>query len=87
VACLSVEPPTITKMLARLEKAGFVKRRRDPNKAKQWRVYMTAKGREVEKAVNDHWTRMEAKATQGLSPADKRTFVELAARVRNNLLD
>jgi DNA-binding MarR family transcriptional regulator len=42
---LSVEPPTITKMLTRLEKAGFLKRRRDPAHAKQWRVYLTATGR------------------------------------------
>ncbi len=86
VGCLSVEPPTVTKMLARLEKAGFVKRRRDPKHKKQWRVYLTAKGKQVEKHVEEHWARMEARATQGLTPAEKRTFVELAKRVRENLV-
>ena len=85
VGCLSVEPPTVTKMLARLEKAGFLKRRRDPKYKKQWRVYLTAKGKHVEKAVQEHWTRMEALATHGLAAAEKRTFIELATRVRENL--
>ena len=85
VGCLSVEPPTVTKMLARLEKAGFVKRRRDPKLTKQWRVYLTAKGKQTQKPVEDHWTRMEALATRGLTPGEKKTFVALAARVRENL--
>ena len=87
IGCLSVEPPTVTKMLARLEKAGFVKRRRDPKIKKLWRVYLTAKGKQVEKAVQEHWTRMEAHATRGLTPAEKRAFVEIATRVRQNLTE
>ncbi|HEY1957050.1 MAG TPA: MarR family transcriptional regulator [Polyangiaceae bacterium] len=86
VGCLSVEPPTVTKMLARLEKAGFVKRRRDPRFKKQWRVYLTAKGKQIEKDVQAHWTRMEARATHGLTAAEKRSFIETAARVRSNLI-
>ncbi|XXV34779.1 MarR family transcriptional regulator [Sorangium sp. So ce1504] len=36
---LGVEPPTVTKALGRLEKAGLVVRRRDPNDARVSRVY------------------------------------------------
>jgi DNA-binding MarR family transcriptional regulator len=85
VGSLSVEPPTVTKMLARLERAGWVKRRRDAKLKKQWRVYLTAKGKAVEAAVKDHWTRMEARATRGLSQAEKKAFVEIAAKLRENL--
>lgn len=85
VGCLSVEPPTVTKMLARLERAGFVKRRRDPKNKKQWRVYVTSKGRRIEKAVQDHWTHMEERATRGLGATEKRAFIELATRIRDNL--
>ena len=82
---LSVEPPTITKMLARLEKTGFVKRRRDPQHPKQWRVYLTPKGKKVEAAVKKHWDAMDALATRGLAPVEVRTFVELALRVRDGV--
>ena len=83
---MSVEPPTVTKMLARLDRAGFVKRRRDPKFKKQWRVFLTPKGKQIEKAVQDHWTRMEERATHGLTQAEKKAFVDIAARVRSNLV-
>jgi DNA-binding MarR family transcriptional regulator len=83
---LSVEPPTVTKMLARLERAGFVKRRRDAKLKKQWRVYLTAKGKHVEQAVKDQWARMEAHATRGLTPSEKRAFVEVSVKIRENLI-
>ena len=85
IGCLHVEPPTVTKMLARLERAGFVKRRRDAKLKKQWRVYLTAKGKQAEQAVKDHWARMEAHATRGLTSSEKRAFVEIALKMRENL--
>jgi MarR family transcriptional regulator, organic hydroperoxide resistance regulator len=85
VGRLSVEPPTVTKMLARLEKSGFVKRRRDPHRVKQWRVYLTPQGKRVERQVQEHWARMEALATEGLTAEEQRTFIQLAIRVRDNL--
>lgn len=86
IGYLHVEPPTVTKMLARLERAGFVKRRRDAKLKKQWRVYLTANGKQIEQAVKDHWARMEAHATRGLTPAEKRTFVEISLKIRENLI-
>ncbi|MFT3836573.1 MAG: MarR family transcriptional regulator [Myxococcaceae bacterium] len=84
---LNVEPPTMTKMLARLEKAGFVKRKRDPKSARQWRVYLTAQGKKVEPLVHAHWSKMDSRATQGLSAEEQRLFVELAIRIRDNMRD
>jgi len=82
---LTVEPPTVTKMLARLEKAGFVKRRRDPTHAKQWRVYLTSQGKKAEHSVQAHWAKMDDLATRGLSAEEQRTFIALAVRIRDNL--
>src|SRR5215218_3429341 len=39
VARLGVEPPTVTKMLQRLERAGLLRRERDPDNHRLWRVY------------------------------------------------
>jgi DNA-binding MarR family transcriptional regulator len=85
VTCLSVEPPTVTKMLARLERAGFVTRKKDPERPKQWRVYLTAKGRKAEGDVKAHWDKMEARATARLSTKERATFRELALKVREGL--
>ncbi len=87
IAQLNVEPPTVTKMLARLEKTGFVRRKRDPKSARQWRVYLTAQGKKVEPQVHAHWAKMDERATRGLSAEEQQSFVELAIRIRDNLRD
>ncbi|MGD8967436.1 MAG: MarR family transcriptional regulator, partial [Anaerolineae bacterium] len=44
---LHVTPATVTKMLQRMEKAGFVARKPDTEDARVSRVYLTQAGREV----------------------------------------
>src|SRR3712207_9018120 len=45
---LGVEPPTITKMLRRLEGCGLVDRRQDSEDARSFLVYLTREGRSEE---------------------------------------
>jgi DNA-binding MarR family transcriptional regulator len=45
---LHVVPATVTKMLQRMEKAGFVSRRPDPEDQRVSRVYLTDAGREIQ---------------------------------------
>ena len=54
-ARLGVEPPTVTKMLRRLEDCGLVERRPDPSDARSFRVYLTDRGRDLEGPVAGCW--------------------------------
>jgi len=47
-ASMEVEPPTATKMLQRMERAGLIERRPDPEDARVSRVYLTERGRALE---------------------------------------
>ncbi|CAN5679822.1 MarR family winged helix-turn-helix transcriptional regulator [soil metagenome] len=82
---LGVEPPTVTKMLRRLEACGLVQRRADPTDARSFRVYLTGDGRGLEGPVLRCWERAEESALAGLSAGDRRTFRRLLIRVRSNL--
>jgi len=82
---LGVEPPTVTKMLRRLEGCGLVERSQDPADARSFRIYLTQKGRGLEEPVARCWAQTEQTALAGLSPGDRRTFRKLLSRVRNNL--
>src|SRR5215207_5012257 len=82
---LDVEPPTVTKMLRRLEGCGLVERSQDPADARSFRIYLTQKGRGLEEPVARCWAQTEQTALAGLSPGDRRTFRKLLSRVRNNL--
>ena len=82
---LGVEPPTVTKMLRRLEGCGLVERRQDPKDARSFRVYLTERGRALEDAVARCWAQTEATALAGLRSGERETFQKLLIRVRSNL--
>jgi DNA-binding MarR family transcriptional regulator len=82
---LGVEPPTITKMLRRLERCGLVSRHQDPEDARSFRVYLTDEGRSLEGPVNRCWERAEEKILAGMSAGERRTFHRLLTKVRANL--
>ena len=82
---LGVEPPTITRMLRRMERCGFVERRPDPADARSFRVHLTDKGRALEGPVTRIWGEVEEKTLQGISPEETLVLRRLLARVRKNL--
>jgi MarR family transcriptional regulator, organic hydroperoxide resistance regulator len=82
---LGVEPPTVTKMLRRLEKCGLVERCRDPRDARSFRVYLTGEGRSLEEPLARCWEMVEERTFAGMSVGERRTFRRLLAKVRANI--
>jgi len=82
---LGVEPPTVTKMLRRLEACGLVERRADPQDARSLRVYLTPRGRALEEPVVRCWEQAERTVLAGMSAEDRRAFRTSLNRVRKNL--
>jgi MarR family transcriptional regulator, organic hydroperoxide resistance regulator len=82
---LGVEPPTITKTLRRLERCGFVERRRDPRDARSFLVYLTGEGRALEEPLVRFWERVEERSLAGMSVGERRTLHRLLTKVRANL--
>jgi DNA-binding MarR family transcriptional regulator len=83
---LHVQPATITNMLKRMEKAGFVERRPDAKDRRVSRVYLTSAGRDIQDAVERMWGGLEIEAFAGLSPDEIATFRRLLVRIRDNLI-
>ena len=82
---LGVEPPTVTKMLRRLEVCGLLERRRDPSDARSFRVYLTQGGRELEGPVERCWEEVEERTLAGMSAGERKTFHRLLTKVRSNV--
>lgn len=82
---LGVEPPTVTRMIQRLEGCGLVVRWRDPDDARSFRVSLTEKGRSLEESVARCWSEVEEKAFAGISQEECRGLRDLLARIRSNL--
>jgi MarR family transcriptional regulator, organic hydroperoxide resistance regulator len=82
---LGVEPPTVTNMLSRMEKAGFLERRRDSKDARCTRVYLTKRGRELRESVERRWDAVEERAFARLTAEEETLLRGLLARIHDNL--
>jgi len=84
---LCVEPPTVTKMLQRMEQEGLLQRRADPEDARVSRVFLTDQGRALQKDVEAAWHSVDERTTAGLTFEERILLRRLLLQVRNNLTD
>lgn len=80
-----IQPATVTNMLQRLERGGFVERRPDSDDQRISRVYTTEKGRNIEEAVQEKWSQLEQEAFAGLSVEEGVLLRRLLLQVYQNL--
>jgi MarR family transcriptional regulator, organic hydroperoxide resistance regulator len=85
--CLCVELPTVTKMVQRMEAAGLVERRQDPDDARVSRVYLTPQSRELQEKVLAVWTRLEEKTLAGMTDTERMLLRRLLLQLWDNLSD
>ena len=82
---LGVEPPTITRMLQRLERSGLVERRADPHDARVLRVHPTPRSRLLEGTVRRAWAQLDEVLVAELGEAAAARLRELARAGTNAL--
>ena len=79
-------PATITKMLQRMEKAGFVQRRTDANDQHVSRVYLTEAGRSIQSQVQWVWDRMETDTFTGFDAEERLLLRRFLQCILQNLI-
>lgn len=82
---LGVEPPTIAKMVGRLEAAGFADRTPDPRDARAKLVSLTDQGADAAARVSAVWAELSALTHAGLTPDEAEQLTQLLARVTEQL--
>ncbi|ESA37972.1 transcriptional regulator [Leptolyngbya sp. Heron Island J] len=85
VDLMAVEPPTLTRMLNRLEKSGLVERQRDQIDARVWRIYLTEAGWALEEPIQRVWRELEARTIANLAIEERVLLRRLLMQVRRNL--
>ena len=84
-AHLQITPATTTKMIQRMEKAGFVQRRPDPQDQRLSRVYLTEAGRAIRSEVEAVWSQIEAETFAGFSSEEKDALRLTFRKIQTNL--
>jgi DNA-binding MarR family transcriptional regulator len=85
-AQLHVQPATMTKMVKRMEKAGFVERKSDPDDHRVSRVYLTDAGRDVQTQVEQVWHTLESETFAEFTIAEHALLRRFFLQMRENLL-
>ena len=82
---MAIEPPTTSKMLSRLERAGVIARNRSESDRRTVLVTLTEAGRVLEGPVNAAWRTLEEDTVGALTPEEQDQLLVLLGRVLESL--
>lgn len=82
---VDVEPITLSRMVDRLQEAGYVERRQDDADRRVWRIHLTDKARPILEELEALSDIFHADMLAGVSPEDRAAASRVLARVRENL--
>lgn len=82
---LDVEPITTCRMVDRLEQAGLVERRHDPNDRRAWQIFLTGAAMPLIDGMKDRASLLNTAALAGLSKSDQSNLVQMLDTIRQNL--
>lgn len=84
---LEVEPITLCRMVDRLEEAGHVERRRDPNDRRAWRIFLTDSSRPLLQQLRVIADDVFVDALAGIDEAGCDRLIATLQHIRANLAD
>jgi DNA-binding MarR family transcriptional regulator len=84
-SALSVQPPTITKMVARLGAQELVERRPSLSDGRSSSVYLTDKGTQLIAALDNRLKQMERIALEGLEAKERKRLRKALRQLERNL--
>ncbi|MFP4384503.1 MAG: MarR family winged helix-turn-helix transcriptional regulator [Spirochaetia bacterium] len=84
---LHITPATVSRMIRRLEKNGFLRRQSDPSDERISRVFLTQRGKDVEKEVKAALADLDRRAFGGFSRKERDDLLVYLARIKENLMN
>lgn len=82
---LRIKPATMTKMINRMEKTGFIRRETDPKDQRVSLIYLTEAGRAVQNDVQHIFERLNRELVAGFSPEEQVLLKCFLVKLRDNL--
>jgi MarR family transcriptional regulator, organic hydroperoxide resistance regulator len=82
---LELSTPTVTKAAMRMEAAGLIDRRPDPRDARLVRLFLSERGRALEKTIAEEMAQLARRSLATLSEDEVRALVAALTTIRRNL--
>ena len=86
VKATHLKAPTISVVLQKLEHDGYVRRTPDQYDLRATRVYLTEKGRDLDKKMKARIRAEEEEAMRNLTPSEYDTLLKLLEKLKSNML-
>ena len=84
---MDIEPITLGRHIDRLEEAGWVERRPDPDDRRAWRIFLTDKVQPVLEEMENIAIEVRNDAMVDFSSMERERFIDDLIRVKSNLAD
>ena len=81
-----LRPPTVSVILKRMEAEGIVERKSNPQDKRSVSVYLTKKGRELDKSNIERVKALDAVALSNVTEEEISALMALLPKIRDNLL-
>lgn len=85
IKLLELDPSTVTRMVQRLEQAGFVTRQPDPADRRAVLVETTPAGEALRREVGQVWQELEDRTLAGIAAEDRAALMRLLGLLEANL--
>ena len=82
---LEMEPIAVGRVIDRLQKAGFIERRADPQDRRVWRLHLLPKAHAIVDDMEQMSTELFQAAQRGIGAAEMKTMIGVLARMKDNL--
>lgn len=82
---IGVAPPTVTKVLTGMERAGLLTREADSQDARASRVWLSERGRSLRDPVEQLWQAVEGAVLRGLDRSERDLVQRALARMLDNI--
>ena len=83
---LGMDSAGTTRVVQRLEQAGFVRRRPDPEDRRATLVEVTDRGQQLRERVECIWAHLEELTVAGMTPAEQQAALDTLLRLEGNVL-
>lgn len=80
-----IEPGSLTSVLNRMEEKGMIERRMLRGNRRTFYIYLTDKGEELLKVVEEEFEKLEKKVFKGLSLEEQKSFMDLFFHIYKNM--
>jgi len=82
---MDMEPIAVGRVIDRLQKAGFVERRGDPNDRRVWRLHLSSQSTQIMDAIEQVSAGVRKDSLAGVDPEQLQTTLKVLSQIRETL--